>query len=164
MNTRWKFGAAALVLAASLGTHYSAANAVPHNVQIDGVARFAESGCDEAPSVFPPFDMQGSLEGCWYTTSYDVVQQTPSGTYQERGTELFVGCLNARGSRTCGTFTTEYHFEAKYSNTTGAEIHGRCQHPITGGTGGFVGASGRVDFKDDVATGCFYYRGHISLG
>jgi hypothetical protein len=29
--------------------------------------------------------------------------------------------------------------------------------------GGFAGATGRVDFKDDVATGTFLYRGHVSV-
>jgi hypothetical protein len=49
---------------------------------------------------------------------------------------------------------------------TGAELKGRCQHPIaTGsGAGGFAGATGRVDFKDEVSTGRYLYRGHIKLG
>ena len=50
--------------------------------------------------------------------------------------------------------------------STGVEVKGRCQHPIiTGsGTGGFAGATGRLDFKDQVSTGRFFYRGHITLG
>jgi hypothetical protein len=50
--------------------------------------------------------------------------------------------------------------------TSGVELHGRCQHPIAkgSGTGGFEGASGRLDFKDIVDAGTFVYRGHISLG
>ena len=42
---------------------------------------------------------------------------------------------------------------------------GVCQHPIIvgSGTGGFEGVTGRVDFKDDVVTGDYPYRGHISL-
>ena len=49
--------------------------------------------------------------------------------------------------------------------SSGSEVHGRCQHPIVAGsgTGGFAGATGRADFKDDVVTGEFLYRGHISL-
>ena len=47
---------------------------------------------------------------------------------------------------------------------TFAEQHGRCHHPITGGTGGFAGATGVVHFKDDPVTGCAYYSGHVALG
>ena len=49
---------------------------------------------------------------------------------------------------------------------TGVEVMGRCQHPLTAGsgTGIFAGATGRLDFKDEVSTGLFFYRGHITLG
>jgi hypothetical protein len=48
---------------------------------------------------------------------------------------------------------------------SGSEVRGRCEHPIVAGsgTGGFEGATGRIDFKDDVVAGEFLYRGHISL-
>jgi hypothetical protein len=66
-----------------------------------------------------------------------------------------------------GTFATTYKFTSKWDPdaSTGSEVHGRCEHPIVAdsGTGGFAGATGRVDFKDDVTTGEFLYRGHISL-
>ena len=56
-----------------------------------------------------------------------------------------------------GTFATTYKFSSKWAPdvSTGSEVHGRCQHPIVAGsgTGGFAGVTGRVDFKDDVATG-----------
>ncbi len=105
---------------------------------------------------YPPLDLVGSLDGCWYTYVSDA-KVNPSGTYQETGTELFVGCLNGT---TCGQFTTTYTFTGKFTES-GAEIHGRCQHPVTGGTGGFAGRSGVIQFKDDVDTGIFYYRGNI---
>ena len=95
---------------------------------------------------YPPIDLTGSLHGCWYTyvTSSKFNR---SGTYQEKGTEIFVGCLNGP----CGTFETTYTFTAKYVDDTFAEeIHGRCHHPIVGGTGGFAGAKGVINFKDDV--------------
>jgi hypothetical protein len=67
-----------------------------------------------------------------------------------------------------GTFATNYRFEAKYDpdTLTGIEVKGRRQHPIAAGsgTGGFAGATGRLDFKDDVDNAVFYYRGHIELG
>ena len=131
--------------------------------QISGVSTFDGDGaCTARPSLYT-LKMEagdGDLVGCWYTDTLEVVQETKSGVYQERGTETFIGCL-ADGT-TCGSFSTTYKFTAKYA-ADGSEIHGRCQYPIVGGTGGFEGVSGRVDFKDDVSTGDFYYRGHLSL-
>ncbi|MFL5862079.1 MAG: hypothetical protein ACJ780_15090 [Solirubrobacteraceae bacterium] len=121
--------------------------------------------CPDAPSAydsFPPLVMAGSLDGCWYT-HIETALITPGGVYHESGTELFVGQLD--GGPT-GTFTTTYKFEAKL-NADGAEVRGRCQHPIVSGsgTGGFAGATGRVDFKDIIGDPITYvYRGHISLG
>ena len=77
---------------------------------------------------------------------------TPSGVWIETGQELVVASLNG-GS--VGTFTTNYRFEGKYEADFTVEIHGRCQHPITAGsgTGAFAGVTGRLDFKDDVENG-----------
>ena len=87
--------------------------------------------CNGVSSLFT-FEMRGSLDGCWYTTAIDVVQATSSGVYQERGTETFVGCLVENGVElACGTFDTTYKFSAKFA-PDGSEIHGRCQHPLTG--------------------------------
>ena len=108
---------------------------------------------------YPPLDMAGSLDGCWYTYVSDA-KVNSSGTYQEKGTELFVGRLN--GPTTCGQFTTTYTFTGKFTENFEAEIHGRCQHAVTGTTGGFAGRSGVIQFKDDVDTGIFYYRGNIT--
>ena len=131
--------------------------------QLSGVGLLAEGAqCDAAPAGFDEFTivMTGSLEGCLYTNILTATT-TPSGMYLETGEEVFVGSLNG-GSE--GTFTTTYKFQAKFS-PTGSEIHGRCEHPIAegSGTGGFEGASGRLDFKDIVETGEYVYRGHISL-
>jgi hypothetical protein len=104
--------------------------------------------------------MTGDLEGCLYTfVDHETAQSSPSGTYRETGTETFVA---SDGS---GTFETTYRFEAKYEDVANlsGEIFGRCQHPIVegSGTGVFEGVSGRLDFKDDVETGEFFYRGHL---
>ena len=131
--------------------------------QISGAARF-----DEAPVCAPVMGydyalvMTGDLVGCLYTfVDHETAVSSPSGTYRETGTELFVGSYSG-GS---GTFETTYRFEAKYEDVAdpATEIFGRCQHPIVegSGTGGFEGVSGRLDFKDDVATGEFFYRGHL---
>ncbi len=99
--------------------------------------------------------MSGSLEGCWYTR-VDTVKDNgaPSGVYLETGREVFVGSLDGGPD---GVFTTTYRFESKWDPdvSTGSEVRGRCQHPIVAGsgTGGFAGASGRVDFKDIVLPG-----------
>ena len=143
--------------------------------QISGVAVFDTAGdCGLPPAGyeedFADFTqvMTGSLEGCWYTnidTEATKDNGAPSGVYIERGEEIFVGSLNGGPA---GTFGTTYQFESKWDPdvSTGSEVHGRCQHPIVAGsgTGGFEGATGRVDFKDEVTTGRFLYRGHITLG
>jgi len=108
---------------------------------------------------YPPIELTGSLHGCWYTY-VESAKFNRSGTYQETGTEIFVGCQNG----TCGTFETTYTFTGKYVDDTFAqEIHGRCHHPIVRGTEGFAGAKGLVNFKDDVVNLKLDYRGHISL-
>ena len=108
--------------------------------------------------------MTGDLEGCHYVTveSYEC---SPSGTYREWGTEHFVGTYN----EVEGTFDTTYHFTSKYEGCApdgsflGAEIFGRCQHPLVAGSGEgvFEDVTGRLDFKDDIAAGNFPYRGHL---
>ena len=142
--------------------------------QISGVAVADTTGTCPAPPVgFEDFTdltlvVTGSLEGCWYT--HIDVEATkdngaPSGVYIESGEEVFVGSLNGGLD---GTFTTTYKFESKWDPdvSTGAEVHGRCQHKIVEGMGTdfLEGATGRVDFKDEVTTGEFFYRGHITLG
>jgi hypothetical protein len=131
--------------------------------QISGVAFFDEA---EAPvcAPVPGYDyalvMTGDLEGCLYT-DVKTAESSPSGTYRETGTELFVGSY-LNGS---GTFETTYRFEAKYEDvdTLSGEIFGRCQHPIVegSGTGIFEGVSGYLFFKDEVESGTFLYRGHL---
>jgi len=109
---------------------------------------------------YPPLDLSGSLDGCWYTY-VSASQFNPSGTYVEQGTETFVGCLNGVA---CGTFETIYTFTAKYTDETfSQELHGRCEHRIVDGTEDFAGVKGVLLFKDDVVNFKFDYRGNISL-
>jgi hypothetical protein len=157
----------------ALGLVAAPANAAATN-QISGTANFGE--CPPPPVGFedfvdyPPIVMDGSLKGCWYTNvlTDSTDKQNPSGVYLESGEEVFVGSLNG----VQGTFTTTYKFEAKFTlplpNLDALEIKGRCQHKIVSGTGGFAGASGRVDFKDIIEKETldfiqYDYRGHISL-
>ncbi len=104
--------------------------------------------------------MEGDLEGCLYVF-VETAESSPSGTYRETGTEIFIGWYNGEA----GTFRTTYQFEAKYEDVDNlvGEIFGRCQHPIVAGsgTGVFDGVTGRLDFKDDIEAGNFPYRGHL---
>jgi hypothetical protein len=140
--------------------------------QISGVSYYDTAGeCGPPPAGYADFTdftmvMTGDLDGCWYTrvdTPKDI--GAPSGVYLETGEEVFVGSLNGGPE---GTFATTYRFESKWDPdvSTGSEVHGRCQHPIVdgSGTGAFEGATGRLDFKDEVTTGLYFYRGHITLG
>ncbi len=125
--------------------------------QISGVGFFAdEETCDDPEGEGADYAlvMYGDLEGCLYTFVETAVS-SPSGTYRETGTEVFVA---SDGS---GTFGTTYRFEAKFG--LAGEIFGRCQHPIVkgSGTGIFEGVTGRLDFKDDIEAGNFPYRGHL---
>lgn len=105
----------------------------------------------------PEFTMDGSLVGCWFTDD-STVKVNPSGTVQVTGHEHFDGCLDGL----CGTLNFAFTFTGKFEGPpTFAEIHGRCHHVIVSGTGAFAGASGVIDFKDDVSTGIAYYKGHI---
>jgi len=129
--------------------------------QISGVAFFADTGeCDDPEGEGANFAlvMTGDLEGCLYTF-VKTKESSPSGTYRETGTELFVA------SDGVSTFQTTYRFEAKYEDVTdpATEIFGRCQHPIVegSGTGIYEGVSGHLFFKDDVEAGNFPYRGHL---
>ena len=141
--------------------------------RLSGVSVYDTTGACPEPPVgyedfvsYPPLVMTGSLEGCWYTKLISAKDNgIPSGVYQERGEEVFVGRLDGGP---VGTFATTYKFTSKWNPdvSTGSEVRGRCEHPIVvgSGTGGFEGAAGRVDFKDIVATGEYIYRGHIRLG
>jgi hypothetical protein len=132
--------------------------------QISGVAFLDEADTCDSSSMDAAnaliMDGDGDLEGCLYTF-VGPADCSPSGTYRETGTELFVGEYNGE----VGTFRTTYKFEAKYEDCPNlvGEIFGRCQHPIVegSGTGVFEGVRGRLDFKDDVETGEFLYRGHL---
>ena len=136
--------------------------------QISGIGFFDEAAaCDlvvKGEGADFALLLTGDLEGCLFVY-VDSHNCSPSGTYRETGTEKFVGIYNGQ----FGTFETSYRFEAKYEGCDedgfffGAEIFGRCQHPITkeSGTGVFDGVTGRLDFKDNVETGELPFRGHL---
>ena len=98
----------------------------------------------------------GTLQGCWYGDTFVVEHANAEGALRASGTEHFVGCLANR----CGTFFTVFTFTAQYAGDL--ERHGRCHHPIVGGTDGFAGATGVIDMHD-LPNGCATYRGTISF-
>ena len=131
--------------------------------QISGIGYFAGPGeCNDPEGEGSDYDltMTGDLEGCHYVF-IETATCTAGGTYNETGTETFVGLYNGAP----GTFETTYRFTAKYTDCANlvGEIVGRCQHPITAGSGEgvFEGVTGRLDFKDDIEMGNFPYRGHF---
>lgn len=130
--------------------------------QISGIGFFADTGeCThpEGQGADYALRMTGDLEGCHYVF-VETASCSPSGTYLETGTEVFVG----QGSGG-DTFMTTYRFAAKYQDCANlvGEIIGRCQHPIIAGSGKgiYEGVTGRLDFKDDIEAGNFPYRGHL---
>lgn len=131
-------------------------------MQISGIGFFAGEECDvQGQGADFALNMTGDLEGCHYVF-VETSTCTPSGTYKETGTELFVS--KDGGS----TFRTTYRFTAKYEDcpNLAEEIFGRCQHPIIAGsgTGDFEGVTGRLDFKDDLSDPVnpeFPFRGHL---
>ncbi len=132
--------------------------------QISGFADLSGAGCDAGFGDFA-IGLSGDLEGCNYVTVETSVC-SPSGTYRETGTEYYV---ITEGDWE-GTFSTTYVFTAKFESCdeelgipTGAEIFGRCQHPIVAGsgTGDFTGVSGRLDYKDYPEINEYPYRGHL---
>lgn len=135
--------------------------------QLSGVGYFdATDECNAAgQDATYSLNMTGDLEGCLYTF-VDDFECSPSGTYREIGREYFVGTYKG----VSGTFWTTYKFEAKYQDCApdgsflGAEIKGRCQHPIVEGTGVFEGVTGRLDMKDVLEADQikYVYRGHLT--
>lgn len=146
----------------------SAANKGSGATQISGLGSWdATDGCNSAGQGADfALTMNGDLNGCLYVF-VDEFDCSPSGTYREVGREKFVGTYNGQP----GTFWTSYKFEAKYEGCSengsylGAEIFGRCQHPIVdgSGTGVFDGVSGQLNFKDDIEAGNYPYRGHLQF-
>jgi hypothetical protein len=140
----------------------------PGAKQISGISLFdAADVCDFASEdATYALTMTGDLEGCWYIF-VDDFECSPSGTYREIGRELFVGTYKGES----GSFETTYKFQAKYEGCNedgsyvGAEILGRCEHPIVqgSGTGVFEGVTGRLLIKDDIEAGNYPYTGHFSF-
>lgn len=155
-TARWVVGAT--VVAAGMIAGSAAPAGADGAVQVRGVQRpLAEFGT---------YSMEGSLVGTWSTTGLEWVGDTPSGVVRLAGTELFDGCYDAGGDGTCdagdpaGTIEFSFTYSGRFDPATGTLRHGRCHHPVTGGSGEFEGVSGVLTFHDD-PSGCSIYRGHL---
>jgi hypothetical protein len=123
--------------------------------------------CDTPPAGFESYDyafpVAGDLDGCVYGV-ITIGRGHPSGTYQERADEVFVGSYGSH----VGTFEMTENFTAKEDpdNTVTGLFFARCKHPIKAGTGtgDFEGVTGRLDFKDDTVAGTTTYTGHLRWG
>ncbi len=159
----------AMVVGLTFGA--SAAGAGQGAVQVRGVQTPAATCNGTTGALGDAYVMTGGFNGCWYTDDIDFagVRSHPSGTTQLSGHEHFDGCIDLNGNGSCdgdepaGSLFFAFTFTAKYSTTTGAEIHGRCHHKVTSGTEDFTGASGVVSFHDDVVNVVFPYHGEIKL-
>lgn len=115
-------------------------------------------------TMTPDPDAEWTLDGC-LRQFFGPGQESASGVYKERGIEVFVGELVYQGAggemRWEGTFETTYLFTAK------ADQFGRCQHPITAGSGTeeLAGITGRMNFVDDLDADPvnFPWTGHAKL-
>jgi len=125
--------------------------------QVAGVMAFDGAGtCTEDPSGMGAYLVAGDLSGCWYTTTF-VLEHHQNNSYRYSGTELFDGYVGGHH----GTFTTTFTFTAQITDD-GTELHGRCHHPITGGTEVFAGATGVINMHDN-PDGTVDYAGHVRL-
>lgn len=126
---------------------------------IEGVGYLVDE-CDGQSSLIT-IELTGSLEGCLYTTEITDYVILEDGTYEEYGFETVVACLNGE---ICGSFDTSYVFRATFSDT-GEQLTGGCKHPILAGTGtdALAGATGIIEFRDNLVTGEVYYKGFVGL-
>ena len=122
---------------------------------VEGAGWFVEE-CDGLTSAFT-IVLEGDISGCLYQHGW-VGKVRPDGTYVEEGTETIVGCWGDL----CGTIDMTYRFVATFDDE-GNQTAGWCDHTIVNGTGDFAGATGGIQFNDDLETGIAYYHGLIDL-
>jgi hypothetical protein len=135
----------------------SEAHASEGATQIAGLMQLDVSGaCPVEPTAFKQYVVSGDLVGCWYIDTLTIDSSTPAGTVVAHGTEHFDVCLGAR----CGTLFTTITFTGKFDGSI--EDHGRCHHPVVGGTDGFAGASGEISMHD-ISDSCVTYHGALKL-
>ena len=165
MNLRTRIGACVAIAAASA---IAAAPAVAATKHVHGVQTLVK-GADTQTPTDDVYTMSGGLVGSWYTDTFDLQAFDPTtGWLVGTGTEHFNGCLDNNRNAVCGpadpagTLKFAYVLWARFDTTTGAQIEGRCVHPVTTGSGDFASAMGVLSFVDDPVAHTSAYRGAIS--
>src|SRR5688572_5078244 len=98
---------AAVGLVAAAAVLATAGAMAAGTTQVDGVQTLVDIGdpfdpTDDIWSMAGYGDGRPGLIGAWYTRTFVVTNATPSGAVTARGTEEFVGCLDADASGACG--------------------------------------------------------------
>jgi len=130
---------------------------------VSGNSVYSDCGLDGSDLALA---MTGDLEGCWsvFVKGFSCKELDGFDLYLEHGREVFVGTL--RGKR--GRFATDYTLDAVMAKgfcqsfDFSLEVAGGCDHKVTGRSGVFEGAVGRIKFLDiitgvtgDPVTGAF---------
>jgi len=152
-DRRGRWAAFALVGAVAIGAALPVAAMAAHGrgATIVRGTQLAYGTCGDGTGYL----MTGALDGCWWIDTFEPRTDPSSHTLIATGEEHFTGWLGSL----YGTFTTRYEYSAKMAGPWGTspEVHGRCHHPITGGTGDFAGATGELSFRDVVDVDPPYY-------
>lgn len=117
----------------------------PHTVHVRG-----QQIPTESPTMW---EMEGDLVGEWVTSTRTPNLHNSQTLYSEAGVERFSGCIDRNGNGKCGKRDYRGEMYAVYLywasfDLEGNLIKGQCVHPITGGTGDFVGARGVINMVD----------------
>jgi len=163
-----------LAALAAGGTVVTVATATPAGAATNTAmhVRGTQTPVDEAQGLYRMHSAPNrtGLVGDWVYTSYTVVYQSPSFVVAE-GTETFAGCVDTSRDDRCqaaepaGNLYFDYTLWVRFNPVTGDFLGGRCVHPITGGDGGFAGASGLLTMRDVPVNGSVRttYRGTVVL-
>ena len=97
--------------------------------------------------------MRGDLVGSWVAVPRSPELYSSPTLYVDAGTVVFTGCIDRNRNGRCGERDVNGVMYAAYIAWAGFDengdlIKGQCVHPITGGTGAFVGARGLVTMVD----------------
>ena len=141
LHRTWRRSAVPILAAAAALALAASASAATYQVSGKQIV------VDEAAGTFK---MQGGLIGDWAITSFTEIAKAP--IYRAKGTELFVGCLDAGRDGSCkgdpaGKLRFTISYWAKFDDQGGL-VWGSCYHPVTGGTGAFAGATGVLMMVD----------------
>jgi hypothetical protein len=96
------------------------------------------------------YKMSGGLLGDWKITAFKETASAP--VFKGKGTELFEGCIDRKLDGSCagdptGKLKFSFRYWGKFGKGDKLEL-GTCAHPITGGSGGFAGATGFLMMVD----------------